>query len=257
MKITDDIPRIDKLSSAWLWQKLHVNPAADTQRRALSYVFHSVEGSYFEPAKPRRLIRAEALQYIYENLELRSRVFEQFVDSIFPDHEKQRRDALSIALICDGALRQASERKNETVAFGGFDEDTVELAIMIYEEAQDLMDYGTKAINAGIEPESLFLAHINAIDALSVIESDYALADPKILKKLDRTFFEPVSEFLEEGYGIGRHVRSYMDSVQRIVNDHLSGFFMPFMYDMSNIQALQSSQAYTQGQQLIPDNDLK
>ena len=230
-----EITTLEPQSAAMLMQKLHVDLHAQAQRNALSFVFHAVQGSYAGTGKSLQDVRKETFDFLYKNLELRSRIYEQFVDSVFPDHEPHRRAALAVALICDEALRQSAKR-NDNFAFGGFDEETVELALTFYEEAQDLAKYGAMALSAEIEPESLFLAHIDAIDALSVIESNYKDTDPKILRDLGKNFFTPTKEFLLTDNSLGRNVESYMRSVEKMVHIHLAQYAM-------------------MGHYLIPDND--
>lgn len=221
--LNDDLKTIGQSSAAQLMQKLHIPPNADTHRRAISYVFHAVQQTYAAAKRPIEETRKDTFDYLLGNLQHRSALFERFADIIFPDHDPLRRGALSLALICDNALRTSAERDEKTFLFGGFDEDTIEHAVLFFEEAQDLAQYGAKALNTGIEPESLFLAHINAADALEVILSDYSRADPRVLRDLNDVFFKPLNEFLQKDNPLGRHVYVQMNSARDVICKHLAG----------------------------------
>lgn len=228
--LNDDIERIGQESPALLMQKLGVAPSADVHRRAISYVFHAVQQSYAAEKRSIEETRKDTFDYLFGNLEHRSKLFDQFVDITFPDHAPIKRGALSLALICDNALRVSAERDENTFSFGGFDEETIENAVMFFEEAQDLAQYGAKTFSAGIEPESLFLAHINAADALEVILSDYSHADPRILRDLGKVFFTPLNEFLQKDTPIGRHVYFKMNMAQDVICKHLGGYKIGTQY---------------------------
>lgn len=219
----NEIDQLGQATPARLIQKLHINAEADIQRRAISYVFHAVQQSYATPKKPKQVVRQETFDFLLINLEHRSKTYERFVDVIFPDQDPVRRGALSLALICDDAMRTSSEHHPETFNFGGFDEDTIELAVMFFEEAQDITNHGAKALSVGVEPESLFLAHVNADDGLEVILSDYSKADPHVLKALEANFFKITCEFTDLGDPFGRYIHGRIENARAVICEHLKG----------------------------------
>jgi hypothetical protein len=220
----DEIVSIADVTPARLMQKLGVSAGADIHRRAISYAFHAAQQSYAPSKRVSEEARRETFDDLYERLYYRSELFEKYVDTIFPDHDPLRRGALALALTCNEALNISAQREEDTFHFGGFDEDTIELGVMFWEDALELLENGTKAISAGFEPESIFLAHINAANGMEVILHNYTEADPKFLRELDQNFFKPVREFLLTDTSIGRYVERKMILTQDIICKHLGGY---------------------------------
>lgn len=220
--LNDDIYTIGQESPALLIQKLHINMELDINRRAISYVFNAIQSGYQNSAQSIAVARRNTFDYLFENLANRSHVFEQFVDISFPDHDEMRRGALSMAMICDETLKAYSLHDKNAPELDQFDEEMVELAVIFLEESLDLATTGGKNLSAGYEPESLFLAYINADDALDVIIADHTQADPRLLRDLEETFFRPLRSILTTDEAIGRYLMDKMDIAHTALARHLA-----------------------------------
>ena len=123
----------------------------------------------------------EIIDLTIEEIQFRFDLYNVLSADFFFD-DKINHASLSLAIICGQYIEHINAPCHDSfendvidrpVRFhdDGIDEDTLTEALLMFEDARTLLEYGQPPIINVMSPESLFLAHIKAMEKLRNIES--------------------------------------------------------------------------------------
>lgn len=207
-----------------------VAPHNTHDRAAMHYMFRVMKEEI--PAKDRDGLK-EVANITIEKIEFRYDVYRGFCEDFFLGSPFDE-EALSLAVICDEYVNHVNEvdyAKLEEMDEGtdeiphrndGFSDETAKMACTFWEDACSFESGITRGQENQYPPESLFLAHVNALESLREHEQrrdDYEIDEIREIVNVDlpnmRAFARPDTD-------IGQHLLKFIDYTEQELSVYLA-----------------------------------
>lgn len=163
---------------------------------------------------------------VIEKIEFRYDLYKHFVDDFFKLSARYDHKAIAHAVICDGYTTQANEEHRTHNDYQV--EETILKACNIRDDALLLESAGMPEDISIIEPESIFLAHIHAIENLKELEESLEDHSIQELQKYFLKEFPVIRSFIMPDTLIGKKLEEFLD--------HMSAEIMTMLQPLKQLE---------------------
>lgn len=213
-------PSFNDLNSNQVLQHFQVPPHDHAVRAAMNFMFRTYKDEL--PGSVSYTARSKAAAALTnESIEFRYCLFKEFEEDFFKG-QKIERDALAIAVICNEYTPHINEPcqdkdGNLKPQYDGVDTELAELANIFWEESVSLESRGSLAYE--VSPESIFLAHIIAMEAFAKYEAEMDEEDgngyeDETLSGIVNKDIPAIRAFLRLDTEIGQQLKNVIDHFQ-------------------------------------------
>lgn len=209
----------------------NLSPEATIERAAMKYMYRMIKDES-PPSSSEK--HKEIGDITKEKIEFRFDLYKGLSEDFFFG-KKFDKDALSLAVICDEYVTHINEPYFDQVhdddgaeeddeiphRRDGFDDDLVLRANTIWE---DSMIHGSGGVNddsAPLSRESLFLAHINAIQDLHEHEQNLDEYDEDVLERIRNKEIPEMRAFADKDTEIGNHLLKFLAHIEQEISAYL------------------------------------
>jgi hypothetical protein len=195
----------------------------DADARALRFM-HAVMGDELKTANTNRAHKNQVANEIaIEKVEFRYDLFKTYVESFFPFDYKPDVEALIIATICDEYVSYAAPPEEgpdfpPSPLHNFLDHETVYRAMALWEKACGIEGNGIPT-DEPVAYESIFLAHINALENLRELEEMMGEYSPEDLGHIMNKDLAPIAYFVDTRTEIGKVLQEFRDHVAGIITE--------------------------------------
>lgn len=208
--------KFGQLSASYAANSVGIPSTDLTANYALRQSFNILVPEFQKDTPDPLAAREEVINFLYKHLAGRYSLFQQYLPEQFPIHDKNRRDAMTFALVADACI--ARMHPNDVAE--EFDKNLILLSYEMFSQADELITCGS--VDGHPLPESMYLAQIDGLDNLDVIESylpSYSLED--ISKKVNRTLLS-LAHLVDVATPVGQALHQRLVTVSDKVDAHVS-----------------------------------
>ncbi len=185
---------------------------------ALNETFKVLFPEFKKDAENPFAAREEIVKFLYEHTSGRYQIYQTLAPQEFPDHPKNRRDAMTLALIGDACVAYMNPHQIPD----GCDKDLIILSYEIFRQADEWMTYGF--VEGPVIPESRFLAQVDGIDMLDYFESYLMSYSRKELAEHVHSTLQPLSELADTDTASGQALYNRLTDIIGKVEEREKAF---------------------------------
>jgi len=226
----DSVTEFSKVSALMtpnvVLEALHILEHQILETKAVRFLFQKLQKDEATATSSQAKVNEHVVKEIIDRYEFLYACFDSYIDDFVTVTKSKNRDAAILSLICDAYAHEINQPDSTgKIQNDGFDEHMAALANSYYEESVEIL--GEKVDLEEFAFESIFLAHVHAMDVLDSFESGFDYYLEEDIRKFHKEALEIMRHFVQPQWQIGRQLKVFIESIDRRIVESLKAPVIP------------------------------